>query len=110
MISSGLRCQSENGLDIKYETEDGKENTLTVDMVILNPALEAAADSAKLAQILSISQGEDGFFSEKELDLTSVVTTQEGIFIAGCAQSPKDIAETIADAEAAAGRVLALRR
>lgn len=101
--------QSGNGLDIKYKSEDGKENALTVDMVVLNPALEAAADSARLAQILGIPQGEGGFFSEKRPDLTSVVTTREGIFIAGCAQSPKDIAETIAEAEAAAGRVLALR-
>ena len=102
--------QSGNGLNIRYKSEDGKENTLTVDMVILNPALEPAADSVKLAQILGISQGEDGFFSEKEPDLTPVVTAREGIFIAGCAQNPKDIAETIADAEAASGRVLALRR
>lgn len=102
--------QSGNGLDIMYKSEDGKENTLTVDMVILNPALEPASDSAKLAKILGISQGEGGFFSEKEPDLTSVVTARDGIFIAGCAQNPKDIAETIADAEAAAGRVLALKR
>ena len=32
--------QSGKELAIKYKTEDGKESTLTVDMVILNPALE----------------------------------------------------------------------
>ncbi|MGQ9546795.1 MAG: FAD-dependent oxidoreductase [Dehalococcoidia bacterium] len=101
--------QSGNGLDVKYKSEDDKQNTLTVDMVILNPALEAAADSAKLAQILGVPQAEGGFFCEKDPDLGSVVTTQDGIFIAGCAQNPKDIAETIADAEATVGRVLALR-
>jgi len=102
--------QSGNGLNIKYKSEGGKENTLTVDLVVLNPALEPASDSAKLAKILGISRGDDGFFSEKEPDLTPVVTASDAIFIAGCAQDPKDIAETIADAEAAAGRVLALRR
>jgi heterodisulfide reductase subunit A len=95
---------------IKYKTEDGKEHTLTVDMVILNPALEPGADSAKLAQILNIPQGEGGFFSEKEPDLTPVATAQEGIFIAGCAQGPKDIAETVAEAEATAGRILSLSK
>jgi heterodisulfide reductase subunit A len=95
---------------IKYKTEDGKENTLTVDMVILNPALEPGADSAKLAQVLNIPQGEGGFFSEKEPDLTPVATAQEGIFIAGCAQGPKDIAETVAEAEATAGRILSLSK
>jgi len=102
--------QSGKQLALKYKTEDGKENTLTVDMAVLNPALEPAADSSKLAEILSIPQGKEGFFAEKEPDLTSVATAQEGIFIAGCAQGPKDIAETVAEAEATAGRILSLSR
>ena len=79
-------------------------------MVILNPALEPGADSSKLAEMLDIPQGKAGFFSEKEPDLTSVTTTQDGIFIAGCAQGPKDIAETVAEAEATVGRILSLSR
>jgi len=102
--------QSGKGLTIKYKTEDGKETTLTADMVTLNPALEPGVDSAKLAEILNIPQGKDGFFSEKQPDLTSVDTVQEGIFIAGCAQGPKDIAETVAEAEATAGRILSLSK
>ena len=102
--------QSGKGLAIKYKTEDGKESTLTVDLIILNPALEPRADSAKLAEILSVPQSKDGFFSEKEPDLTSVATIQDGIFIAGCAQGPKDIAETVAEAEATAGRILSLSK
>jgi len=102
--------QSGKELAIKYKTEDGKENTLTVDMVILNPALEPGADSSKLAEILNIPQSKDGFFSEKQPDLTSVDTVKEGIFIAGCAQGPKDIAETVAEAEATAGKILSLSR
>jgi len=102
--------QSGKELAIKYRTEDGKENALTAEMVILNPALEPGADSSKLAEILNIPQGEDGFFSEKEPDLTSVATARDGIFIAGCAQSPKDIAETVAEAEATAGRILSLSK
>jgi len=102
--------QSGKELAIKYKTEDGNENTLTMDMVILNPALEAGVDSSKLAEILNIPQSKDGFFNEKEPDLTSVATARDGIFIAGCAQSPKDIAETVAEAEATAGRILSLLR
>jgi len=99
---------SESGkeLAVKYKTDQGKGNTLTADMVILNPALEPGADSAKLAGMLNIPQSREGFFSEKEPDLTPVATAQDGIFIAGCAQGPKDIAETIAEAEATAGRIL----
>ena len=102
--------KSEKGLTVKYKAEDGNEGTITVDMVILNPALESGADTSKLAEILNIPQGKEGFFSEKEPDLISIATVQEGIFIAGCAQSPKDIAETVAEAEATAGRILASTR
>ena len=102
--------QQETGLAIKYKTENGEENILNVDMLILAPALEPAADSSKLAQILGIPQGDDGFFIEKEPDLDSVDTSREGIFIAGCAQSPKDVPDTVAQAEATAGRILSLSR
>ena len=80
------------------------------EMVVLNPALEPATGSSKLAGILNISQGEDGFFCEKEPDLTSVATAKDGIFIAGCAQGPKDIAEAVAEAGAAVGRILSRSR
>ena len=97
-------------LTVKYKTDDSKGDTLTMDMVVLNPALEPRDDSSELAKILNIPQSKDGFFSEKEPDLTSVATAQDGIFIAGCAQSPKDITETVAEAEATVGRILSLSR
>jgi heterodisulfide reductase subunit A len=77
-------------------------------MVILNPALEPPQDSAELAAILSLPQGQHGFFTEKTPDLSSINTEREGIFIAGCAQGPKDITDTVAEAEAAVGQLLSL--
>jgi len=102
--------QQGTGLAIKYRTENGEENTLNVDMLILAPAIEPAVGSTRLAEILAIPQGEHGFFSEKEPDLDSVDTSREGIFIAGCAQSPKDVPDTVAEAEATVGRILSLSR
>jgi heterodisulfide reductase subunit A len=102
--------QSGKELAVNYKTEDGNEKSLATEMVILNPALEPGPDSAKLAGILNINQGKDGFFSEKEPDLSSIATAKDGIFIAGCAQGPKDIAETVAEAEATAGRILSLSK
>ena len=96
-------------LAIKYKTEDGKENTLNVDMLILAPALEPEADSDKLAEMLGIPQGDGGFFTEQKPDLDSSVSTlKDGIFVAGCIQGPKDIPDTVAQAEAAVGRILSL--
>jgi heterodisulfide reductase subunit A len=98
------------GIAIKYRTENGKENTLNVDMLILAPAIEPGIDSARLAEILGIPQDEHGFFIEKEPDLDSVDTPREGVFIAGCAQSPKDVPDTVAEAEATVGKILSLSR
>ena len=98
------------GVAIKYKTENDEEYTLNVDMLILAPALEPAIDSAKLAEILGIPQDEHGFFMEKEPDLDSVNTSRGGVFIAGCAQSPKDVPDTVADAEATVGKILSLSR
>ena len=102
--------QQGTGLAIKYKTEDGEESTLNVDMLILAPAIEPEIGSSKLAEVLAIPQDEYGFFSEEEPDLDSVGTSREGIFIAGCAQSPKDIPDTVAEAEATVGKILSLSR
>jgi heterodisulfide reductase subunit A len=79
-----------------------------VDMVILCIALEARSDAKQVAQLLGISQGADGFFIERHPKLDPVATMTDGIFIAGCCQGCKDIPDTVAQASAAATRVLAL--
>jgi heterodisulfide reductase subunit A len=79
-----------------------------VDMVVLCIALEARKDAKQVAQLLGISTGADGFFIERHPKLDPVATMTDGIFIAGCCQGCKDIPDTVAQASAAATRVLAL--
>jgi heterodisulfide reductase subunit A len=100
--------QKGTGLAIKYTMEDGGEHALNVDMLILAPAIEPAVGSDRLANVLAISRDEQGFFSEREPDVDSIDTSREGIFVAGCAQSPKDVPDTVAEAEATVGRILSL--
>jgi heterodisulfide reductase subunit A len=40
--------------------------------------------------------------------LEPIATSADGIFIAGCCQSPKDITDTVAQAKAAASEILIL--
>jgi heterodisulfide reductase subunit A len=84
-----------------------RKRRLPVDMVILSTALEPRADAESIARTFSLSRKADGFFLEKHPKLDPVATTTEGIFIAGCCQGPKDIPDTVAQASAAAARVLA---
>lgn len=58
--------------------------------------------------MFSISRSKDGFFLEKHPKLDPIATTTDGVFVAGCCQGPKDIPDTVAQASAAAARVLSM--
>ena len=81
---------------------------MPVDMVILCVAIEPRADAEKIANLFSISRREDGFFMERHTKLEPIATTVDGIFIAGCCHSPKDITDTVVQAKAAASEILIL--
>ncbi len=85
-----------------------RKRRLAVDMVVLSCGLEPRADTEQLARILALSRKADGFFLEKHPKLDPVATTTDGVYVVGCCQSPKDIPDTVAQASAAAARVLAL--
>ncbi len=79
---------------------------LNTDMVILSSAITPSSDAHKLAEMLNISQGDNGFFVEEHPKLAPVSTSMEGIFITGCAQGPKNISDSIVQAQAVAGKIL----
>ena len=99
---------SENGkgIAVKYEGESGPKGELTADMVILVPAMEPANETAKLAEMLGIPVDDQGFLAQEHQKLAPVGASVEGVFVVGCAQGPKSIAESIVQSEAAAGRIL----
>jgi len=79
-----------------------------VDMVILCTALEAHSDAGQVAKIFTLNRRADGFFLERHVKLDPVATPTDGVFIAGCCEGPKDIPDTVAQASAAAAKVLSL--
>ena len=86
----------------------GKQREVPVDLVILCCALEPARDSEGLRRRLHLSQSPDGFLLERHPKLDPIGTASDGIYVAGCAQGPKDIPDTVAQASAAASRMLGL--
>ena len=58
--------------------------------------------------MLKVPVNEDGFFLEAHMKLRPVDFSTDGIFMCGTAHSPKFIDESIAQAEAAASRSLAV--
>ena len=92
---------------IGEDTLIGRQRRVPVDMVVLSSALQARADADEVARLFSISRSADGFFLEKHPKLDPVATMNDGIFVVGCCQSPKDIPQSVAQASAAAARALA---
>jgi heterodisulfide reductase subunit A len=89
------------------EKLSGELIEIPADLVILMVGMEAREDSHEIARIVNISQDKDGWFIESHPKLEPVATTTDGIFIAGTCVAPKDIPDSVAQARAAAARILA---
>jgi len=92
-------------------TEDtllGRMVRIPADMVILCPAMVPRADAGEVARRLLLSRSTDGFFLEKHPKLEPVGTVNDGVFVVGCAQGPKDVPDTVAQASAGAAEALSL--
>ena len=78
------------------------------DLVVLLTAIRPAEGSREIGKMFGVSVGKDGFFTEAHPKLKPVDTTTAGVFLAGCAQGPRDIPDTVAQASGAASRALIL--
>lgn len=77
-----------------------------VDMVVLSVGMVPRADASKIQRMLGIAASPDGFFMEAHAKLRPVDTLVDGVFLAGTAQGPKDIPDTVAQAKGAASGAL----
>ncbi|HVN57210.1 MAG TPA: CoB--CoM heterodisulfide reductase iron-sulfur subunit A family protein [Bacteroidales bacterium] len=89
------------------EKLSGEHIEIPADLVVLMVGMEAREDSGEIARLVNISQDKDGWFIESHPKLEPVATTTDGIFIAGTCVAPKDIPDSVAQARAAAARILA---
>lgn len=90
------------------EAFHGQPNNIDVDMVILATGFEPQVDAGKIAALFGISRSRNGFFHERHPKLAPVETVNEGMYLAGACQAPKDIPDSVAQAGAAAAAALAL--
>ena len=88
------------------EILSGELIEIPADLVVLMVGMEASDDSNEIARLTNISQDKDGWFIESHPKLEPVATTTDGIFIAGACVAPKDIPDSVAQARAAAARIL----
>lgn len=97
-----------NGEKLLVRAEDtmlGKDLEGEFDLVVLSTGILPHPTSYELARKLGIQVGSDGFLLERHYKLRPVDSQRAGVFIAGCAVSPKDIRETTLESMAIASRV-----
>lgn len=82
----------------------GKHYRYTSDMVILSVGIMPRKDSELLQRLLNLATDTDGFYMEAHPKLRPVDTTTGGVFLAGAAEGPKDIKDSVTQASAAASR------
>lgn len=79
---------------------------VAADLVVLATPMLPSSEAFDVAQLLRVGTDEYGFFSEAHPKLRPVESLTAGIFLAGAAQGPKDIPETVSQASGAAAKVL----
>lgn len=90
------------------DTLTAKFIRLPVDMVVLSPAIVPRSDAKDMARLFNLSSDKQGFFMERHPKLAPLSTMTEGVFIAGVCQGPKDIPDTVAQAQGAAAEALTI--
>jgi heterodisulfide reductase subunit A len=90
------------------DTLSGQPVEVAADLVVLATPMIPSRQAFKLAQTLRIGIDQNGFFSEAHPKLRPVESLTAGVFLAGAAQGPKDIPETVSQASGAAAKVLKL--
>jgi heterodisulfide reductase subunit A len=109
-----------HGRERNIEQQDGQQvehwdeafhdqpDQVSVDMVVLATGFEPQADTGQVAAMFGVSRSRDGFFLERHPKLAPVETVNEGIYLAGACQAPKDIPDSVAQAGGAAAVALSL--
>ena len=87
---------------------DGKQLHIDADLVVLAAAIEPDKSARPLATMLTASMDTNDFFTEAHPKLRPVESPTAGVFLSGACQGPKDIPETVAQAGAAASKVIGL--
>jgi heterodisulfide reductase subunit A len=82
---------------------------IPVDLLVLSVGMRPPGQSLeRIQKFIKVPLGMDGYLLEKHPKFGPVETNIQGVFICGCVQGPKDIADSIAQSNAVAAKVDAL--
>jgi heterodisulfide reductase subunit A len=97
--------ETDGRLSVKVQDtlDGGEEIEIEVDLVVLVTGMEPRKND-RLNQVLKMPESADGFYKEIHPKLRPVETVIDGVFIAGAAQGPKTMSESVTSALAAVAK------
>jgi heterodisulfide reductase subunit A len=90
-----------------FDTTIGSSLEIRTDVVVAVPAIDPP-EEVSAAQQLRVPKYSEGFFLELHPKLGPVETSTQGVLIAGVAQGPKDVKESVVQALAAAAKAVTI--
>jgi len=90
---------------VAYDPVLQRSIAVMADFVSLQTAI-VGSNNPELARIFGVNLDDDGFLAESPEKLKPVVTTADGVYMAGLAVYPKDTAASISQARAASAQAL----
>ncbi|MGB8993505.1 MAG: FAD-dependent oxidoreductase [Desulfobaccales bacterium] len=104
-LPGDLREAPNGNVKLRYLKEDsGLPREAAFDLVVLSVGISPGEDNAALAALLQLELSPEGFFKAADLRHRSL-TQQPGLFLAGTAEGPRDIAGCITQAVGTARQV-----
>ena len=102
----GEVAREDDHMLVRLEDTITKEKLeIPTDLVVLSAALEASEGTVNAAKTLGVPLTDDKFVKEKHPKMQPVATDIEGVFVCGTAQGPKDITDSIIQANTAATKI-----
>jgi len=97
--------EKNGGLTVSsYDVLLGRELKIDADLVVLTVGYQGDGTTEKLKGMLKVSTNSENFFIEAHTKLRPLDFANEGIYISGCARSPKSVKGTVEEALGAAMR------
>jgi len=78
---------------------------IEADLVVLAMAVEPSAGFEEVSKVFRSSVDNNGFFQESHIKLRPVESSPMGVYLAGAAQYPKDITDSVSQALATASKI-----
>jgi len=101
-LPGDLRATPDGRVRMRYlDDQSGQPVEALFDLVVLSVGIDPGADNAALSALLNVELTPHGFFRAADRHHRSQ-TSQPGLFLAGTAEGPRDIAGCITQAVAAA--------